>query len=215
MSGPVFVYTFNHHNINDVDEVARRVTGEGHPVTFNVFSAPQQSAELSSHGRCIGQDANEDDRDDGALSESGVVLVLQRGSSHEPQQPGRVVRLHLPARATDGGPGARRSGRYVPELSHGPDAFAGERLLRAGHRLRGLSALCGRKRDRFLAVARSRPIEQSFRAWLDYVDTYLSVWVIGYKKGRNLYRPSEEGMLPAIAQTAKAQAADGGQFRVL
>jgi hypothetical protein len=25
-----------------------------------------------------------------------------------------------------------------------------------------------------------------FRSWLDYVDTYLSVWVMGYEKGKTL-----------------------------
>ena len=25
-----------------------------------------------------------------------------------------------------------------------------------------------------------------FKSWLDYVDTYLSVWVMGYEKGKNL-----------------------------
>jgi organic radical activating enzyme len=28
----------------------------------------------------------------------------------------------------------------------------------------------------------------TFKAWLDYVDTYLAVWVMGYKKGKNLCR---------------------------
>jgi hypothetical protein len=28
---------------------------------------------------------------------------------------------------------------------------------------------------------------ETFRAWLDYVDTYLAVWVTGYAKGPNLY----------------------------
>ncbi len=28
----------------------------------------------------------------------------------------------------------------------------------------------------------------SFKAWLDYVDTYLAVWVMGYEKGENLCR---------------------------
>jgi hypothetical protein len=27
---------------------------------------------------------------------------------------------------------------------------------------------------------------EAFRAWLDYVDTYLAVWVMGYEKGKNL-----------------------------
>jgi hypothetical protein len=27
-----------------------------------------------------------------------------------------------------------------------------------------------------------------FKAWLDYVDTYLAVWVMGYEKGENLCR---------------------------
>jgi hypothetical protein len=26
----------------------------------------------------------------------------------------------------------------------------------------------------------------TFSAWLDYVDTYLAVWVMGYEKGKNL-----------------------------
>jgi hypothetical protein len=26
----------------------------------------------------------------------------------------------------------------------------------------------------------------SFKSWLDYVDTYLAVWVMGYEKGNNL-----------------------------
>jgi len=26
----------------------------------------------------------------------------------------------------------------------------------------------------------------TFKAWLDYVDTYLAVWVMGYQKGENL-----------------------------
>jgi len=26
----------------------------------------------------------------------------------------------------------------------------------------------------------------TFQSWLDYVDTYLAVWVMGYEKGKNL-----------------------------
>jgi hypothetical protein len=26
----------------------------------------------------------------------------------------------------------------------------------------------------------------TFKSWLDYVDTYLAVWVMGYEKGENL-----------------------------
>ena len=26
-----------------------------------------------------------------------------------------------------------------------------------------------------------------FRGWLDYVDTYLAIWILGYQKGRDLY----------------------------
>jgi hypothetical protein len=29
--------------------------------------------------------------------------------------------------------------------------------------------------------------EAAFRGWLDYVDTYLAIWVLGYEKGANLY----------------------------
>jgi hypothetical protein len=27
---------------------------------------------------------------------------------------------------------------------------------------------------------------EAFKSWLDYVDTYLAVWVMGYEKGENL-----------------------------
>jgi hypothetical protein len=30
--------------------------------------------------------------------------------------------------------------------------------------------------------------ERDFRGWLDYVETYLAVWMLGYKRGENLYR---------------------------
>jgi hypothetical protein len=52
------------------------------------------------------------------------------------------------------------------------------------------------------AVVTARLIQHAvhpaaFRAWLDYVDTYLAVWVRGYAKGVNLYSipqwPFEDG----------------------
>ena len=30
--------------------------------------------------------------------------------------------------------------------------------------------------------------EARFRGWLDYVDTYLAIWILGYEKSNNLYR---------------------------
>ena len=32
--------------------------------------------------------------------------------------------------------------------------------------------------------------EEKFRGWLDYVDTYLAIWVVGYERDENLYQPS-------------------------
>src|SRR5258708_40333664 len=29
--------------------------------------------------------------------------------------------------------------------------------------------------------------ERQFRGWLDYGDTYLAVWILGYTRGENLY----------------------------
>jgi len=29
--------------------------------------------------------------------------------------------------------------------------------------------------------------ERDFRGWLDYVDTYLAIWILGYRRGANLY----------------------------
>jgi hypothetical protein len=43
------------------------------------------------------------------------------------------------------------------------------------------------------AIVTSRMIQhvdsaERFKKWLDYVDTYLAVWVRGYQKGENLYQ---------------------------
>jgi len=38
----IFVYTFNNANIDQLDEIVHMVRGEGHKLTFNVFSNPEE-----------------------------------------------------------------------------------------------------------------------------------------------------------------------------
>jgi len=41
---------------------------------------------------------------------------------------------------------------------------------------------------------------ETFQSWLDYVDTYLSVWVMGYEKGENLCKKIIEPPHAAAAE---------------
>jgi hypothetical protein len=50
-------------------------------------------------------------------------------------------------------------------------------------------------------LARHVDSEARFRGWLDYVDTYLAVWVAGYQRGSDLYREPDHAFEP-VAQPA-------------
>jgi MoaA/NifB/PqqE/SkfB family radical SAM enzyme len=181
----VFVYTFTPTNIDEAREVAEILSDQGAKVTFNMFSAP------------VGYD--------GPLKHTPASLARVRQTMIDllasyPEQVlfsnyNAVVHTHplgldalfacpYPRRNPSQNIGLGRSFRqYRTDLSWDreaaccvPDTDCSDcRHYAAG------SAIVTSK------LFRHATDPETFRAWLDYVDTYLAVWVTGYEKGPNLY----------------------------
>lgn len=180
----VFVYTFTRHNIDQVYEVAESLAGNDCRLTFNVFSAP------------VGYD--------GPLRHTTESLAQTRKamidllSSH----PGHVLFSHYSAVAhthrkglhglysclyprmnPTSDPGLGRSFRqYRTDLTWDrnasccvPDTDCAD----CRHYAAGSAVVTAR-------MFRHAAEPDTFKAWLDYADTYLAVWVMGYEKGTNL-----------------------------
>jgi MoaA/NifB/PqqE/SkfB family radical SAM enzyme len=184
-SRAVFVYTFTPTNIDEAREVAEILSDQGAKVTFNMFSAP------------VGYD--------GPLKHTPASLAKVRETMIDllasyPEQVlfsnyNAVVHTHqlgldalfacpYPRRNPSQNIGLGRSFRqYRTDLSWDreaaccvPDTDCSDcRHYAAG------SAIVTSK------LFRHATDPETFRAWLDYVDTYLAVWVTGYEKGANLY----------------------------
>ena len=152
--------------------------------TFNVFSAPVgyagraaprrrnrspgRARRCSSCSRAI--------PDSVLFSPYNVVAHTHRLGLHD------ALRLLVsPAHELDrSSASAGRSGSTAPTCTW--DRERG--LLRARHRLRRLPPLRRRQRRGHGAAAPPRRRDPTtFRAWLDYVDTYLAVWVHGLREG--------------------------------
>jgi hypothetical protein len=192
----LFVYTFNHHNIDQVMEVANRITGEGHQLTFNVFSNPQHS---SSSLKVDDTLAKIYDRMIDVMERFGDSVIY---SYYNAEVHTHTKGLHdlfgcIYPRARQmgsqvkGGIGSTfRS--YRTDLTHSvetdccvPDTDCADcRHFAAG------SAIVTSQ------LHLHAETEQRFRAWLDYVDSYLATWVLGFKKGVNLYSRPKESILP-------------------
>jgi MoaA/NifB/PqqE/SkfB family radical SAM enzyme len=181
----VFVYTFTPANIDEAREVVEILSDQGAKVTFNMFSAP------------VGYD--------GPLKHTPASLARVRETMINllASYPGQVlfsnynavVHTHplgldalfacpYPRRNPSQNIGLGRSFRqYRTDLSWDreasccvPDTDCNDcRHYAAG------SAIVTSK------LFRHATDPETFRAWLDYVDTYLAVWVTGYEKGANLY----------------------------
>jgi MoaA/NifB/PqqE/SkfB family radical SAM enzyme len=180
----VFVYTFTRDNIDEIYDVMKALSPHGCKLTFNMFSAP------------VGYT--------GGLRHDAQSLAAARGTMMDivNKYPGHILFSPYNAAAhthtlglhelfgcsyprmnpfTDIGLG-RSFRQYRTDLSWNrsasccvPDTDCADcRHYAAG------SAVVTARLYRHAADA------ESFKAWLDYVDTYLAVWVMGYEKGANL-----------------------------
>ncbi len=180
----VFVYTFTPHNIAEAAEVAETLAGKDCRLTFNVFSAP------------VGYN--------GHLRHTPDSLARTRRAMREllAHYPGNVLfstynavahthRLGLhdlfgcayPRRNPSTDLGLGRSFRqYRTDLNWDREAACcvpDTDCADCRHYASGSAVVTAR-------LFRHAVDPDTFNSWLDYVDTYLAVWVKDYEKGRNL-----------------------------
>ena len=180
----VFVYTFTRDNIDEVREVAERLVAEDCRLTFNVFSSPVGYAGPLRH-----------DEESLKRVQAAMMALLE----HYPQNVlfsayNAVAHTHksslhdlytclYPRQNPSQELGLGRSFRqYRTDLKWDrsvaccvPDTDCTD----CRHYASGSAVVTARLYRHATDLA-------TFKSWLDYVDTYLAVWVMGYPKGKNL-----------------------------
>jgi len=180
----VFVYTFTRDNIDQAREVARLLADQGCRLTFNMFSAP------------VGYDGPLRHTPDSLGRTRQVMLELLS------QYPANVLFSAYNAVAHTHRRGLHELyGCSYPRMNPSTDIGLGRsfRQYRADLTWNREVACCVPDTDcadcRHYAAGsavvtarlfRHATAPDTFRAWLDYVDTYLAVWVTEYEKGDNL-----------------------------
>jgi MoaA/NifB/PqqE/SkfB family radical SAM enzyme len=184
----IFVFTFNRHNIDEFDEVIDAIADAGHQITFNVYSDP------------VGHDS------DLKVDECARKAIYEKMIWAMETYDGAVVysyynaEVHTASQSLDrqfGCPYPRASAKRGGHMGIG-QTF---RTYRADLSWEENTNCCVPDTDcadcrhyaAGSAIVSSRmnlhvDSEEKFRGWLDYVDTYLAVWIYGYEKGENYYR---------------------------
>jgi hypothetical protein len=185
---PIFVYTFNSENLDQVDEVLRRVAGEGHQITFNVFSLPVGSGSRLKLGDTL---LRTREKMIAAMEEYGDTVVYSYYNAWVHTQDrslhGQFGCPYPRAQLATGqtGVGIGKTFRsYRTDLTHVPESdccIPDTDCADCRHYAAGSAIVSSR-------LALHVETEEQFRGWLDYVDTYLAIWLLGYKKGENLLR---------------------------
>lgn len=180
----VFVYTYTSQNIAESAEVVRILADNGCLVTFNMFSSPVGYTGMLRHNEA-------------SLSETRKTMMdlLRRFPGNILYSPYNIAAhthkygLHdlyscsYPRMNPSTDIGLGRSFRqYRTDLSWDrnasccvPDTDCAD----CRHYASGSAVVTAR-------LYRHAVNPEYFKGWLDYVDTYLAVWVTGYEKGKNL-----------------------------
>jgi hypothetical protein len=182
----IFVYTFTRDNIDEIYESMASTVAHDCKITFNVFSSPLGYAGSLRHTA------------DSLVRTRNVMLdLLAMYPGHAVFSPYNVVAhthqygLHklygcsYPRRNPSTDIGLGRSFRqYRADLSWDrdvaccvPDTDCDD----CRHYASGSAVVTAR-------LYRHVTDPDTFKSWLDYVDTYLAVWVKGYEKDDNLCR---------------------------
>jgi len=182
----VFVYTFTRTNIPEVYQVMETLAPQGAKVTFNMFSSPvgyegelRHDAGSLAETRRVMLDVGERYPDNVLFSPYSVVAHTHRLGLHDlyacsypRMNPSKFVGL------------GRTFRQYRTDLTWDRDVACcvpDTDCADCRHYASGSAVVTAR-------LHRHARNEDTFRGWLDYVDTYLSVWVTGYEKGENLCR---------------------------
>lgn len=185
----VFVYTFNHDNLHQVDEVLRRVAGEGHQITFNVFSVPEAEAGTSTLQLGDSLRRTRDKMVEALHAYPDTVLYSEYNAKVHTDEKSLYHLFGCPyprARIAAGLPGVgigKTFRSYRTDLTHVPESdccIPDTDCANCRHYAAGSAIVSSR-------LSAHVETEEQFRGWLDYVDTYLAVWILGYRKDPNLF----------------------------
>ncbi len=181
----IFVYTFNGDNVDQVGEVLKLVADHGHQVTFNVFSVPDGNRSTLKMTEALRRTR---EKMITAMSDYPDTVIYSHYNAdvhtREISLRGQFGCPYPRAALADGRQfGIAKTFRnYRADLSYVaasccvPDTDCADcRHYAAG------SAIVTSRLDLHIKS------ERDFRGWLDYVDTYLAIWILGYRKGPNLY----------------------------
>jgi len=192
----VFVYTFTRHNIVEVYGVVDTLVREGCKVTFNMFSAPVgYTGDLRHTEKSLANTRK-------AMAElitrypDQVLFSPYNAVAHtHPLGLHDLYACSYPRKNPSTDVGLGRSFRqYRTDLDWDRDAACcvpDTDCDDCRHYAAGSAVVTAR-------LFRHAVDPDTFRAWLDYVDTYLAVWVMGYEKGpllsRRLVPPPGHGL---------------------
>jgi len=180
----VFIYTFTRDNIAQVSEVAGILAEHECKLTFNMFSAPlgydgplRHTAASLDNTRKTMINLLEEYPTNVIFSHYNSVAHTHRRGLHD------LYSCSYPRQNPSTDIGLGRSFRqYRADLTWDravaccvPDTDC----VDCRHYASGSAVVTAR-------MFRHAADPDTFKAWLDYVDTYLAVWVMGYEKGDNL-----------------------------
>jgi organic radical activating enzyme len=182
----VFVYTFTPHNIDQAREVTALLADHGQTITFNMFSAPVGYTGLLRHNaaslartRQVMSELLAAYPQTVLFSPYNIVAHTSTQGLHE------IFSCSYPRMNPSTDIGLGRSFRqYRTDLQWDRDAACcvpDTDCADCRHYAAGSAVVTAR-------MFRHATDPTTFAAWLDYVDTYLAVWVRGYPKGDNLCR---------------------------
>lgn len=180
----VFVYTFTRHNIDEVYDVVGTIAENGCKITFNVFSAPVgYDGDLRHTGESLAETRTAMLSVLKAFPENVLFSAYNAVSHTHSKGLHDLFTCPYPRMNPSTALGLGRSFRqYRTDLTWDrdvaccvPDTDCDD----CRHYAAGSAVVTAR-------LNRHATDPESFRSWLDYVDTYLAVWVMGYEKGENL-----------------------------
>ncbi len=180
----VFVYTYTRDNIDEAQEVATILAENSCKLTFNMFSSPvgyegslRHTPESLRHAGMSMADLLVAYPDNVLFSPYNIVAHTHKLGLHD------LYQCPYPRMNPSNDIGLGRSFRqYKTDLTWErsdaccvPDTDCDD----CRHYAAGSAVVTAR-------MYRHADDPESFKSWLDYVDTYLSVWVPGYEKGVSL-----------------------------
>ena len=180
----VFVYMFTRNNIDQVYEVAANLAENDCKLTFNMFSAPvgydgslRHTADSLDKTRKTMIDLLLKYPQNSLFSYYNAVAHTHRYGLHD------LYACSYPRMNSSTDIGLGRSFRqYRTDLSWNREAACcvpDTDCADCRHYASSSAVVTAR-------LFRHATNPDTFKAWLDFVDTYLAIWVMGYEKGDNL-----------------------------